>query len=208
MALSEQLQPGEEILHVARPSRIVLLPPLALAVLLGAAAVAGWRFAREPWPLVAGGVPAFVALGVAGVREIKLRSQHYVLTNHRVLRQTGIWTKTSMDTYLDKINNVEHRQTFWGRIFHFGDVEIDTASGTGHALFQQIGRPLDWKRAIVAAAEAYRGLARPGAASAAAAPAAPASGAERLRQLKALLDDGLISPGEYEAKRKLLLEQL
>ena len=42
------------------------------------------------------------------------------------------------------------------------------------------------------------------------APAAPAtpSGAERIRELKRLLDDGLISPEEFEIKRKQLLQEM
>jgi hypothetical protein len=41
------------------------------------------------------------------------------------------------------------------------------------------------------------------------APAAPAAPpAERIRQLKKLLDEGLISPQEFEAKRQRLLEEV
>jgi hypothetical protein len=91
------------------------------------------------------------------------------------------------------------------------------------SVFARIADPLGFKRAISAAAEAYRmGFSRPGvanvanvanlasvAAPAVAAPAAvPASGAERLRQLKALLDDGLISQAEFETKRKQLLDEM
>jgi uncharacterized membrane protein YdbT with pleckstrin-like domain len=108
-----------------------------------------------------------------------------------------------MDSRLDKINNIEHRQTLWGRLLGFGDVEIDTASETGMAVYRNISRPLDFKRAIAAAAEQYRSAARAGFA----APVAP-SGADRLRQLKGLLDDGLISRDEYEEKRRQLLTEL
>ncbi len=109
-----------------------------------------------------------------------------------------------MDSRLDKINNVEHRQTLWGRLLNFGNVEIDTASETGTAVFRKISHPLDFKRAIVAAAEQYRSANRGGYV---AAPSGP-SGAERLRQLQALFDDGLISREEYEAKRQQLLSEL
>jgi hypothetical protein len=90
-------------------------------------------------------------------------------------------------------------------------VVVDTASKDGVTRFPRIARPVEFKRAILAACEAYRGagpLAAPAAGPAPAAAAAAPSGAERLRQLKALLDDGLLSPEEYEAKRKQLVSEL
>ena len=99
-----------------------------------------------------------------------LRSNEFVLTNHRVIQQTGLLAKRSMDSRLDKINNIEHRQTLWGRLLGYGDVEIDTASETGLGHFNNVARPLDFKHAILAAAEQYRGA---GGRLYAAAPAAP-----------------------------------
>ena len=126
------------------------------------------------------------------------RANDYVLTNHRIIQEIGVLSRRSMDSRLDKINNVEHRQTLWGRLLDYGDVEIDTASETGAALFPQHLPSADFKNAILA-----RGGAVPRRAGRMplAAPAGP-SGAERMRQLKALLDDGLISREEYEAKRR------
>ena len=84
-----------------------------------------------------------------------------------------------------------------------GDVEIDTASETGVSRFSYIANPLELKRTIMVAAEQYR-AGGGGPAQIAAGP----SGAERLRQLKSLLDDGLISKDEFEVKRRELLTQL
>jgi hypothetical protein len=132
-----------------------------------------------------------------------LSSYDYVLTNHRIVLETGIVSRRSMDSRLDKVNNVEHRQTFWGRLLNFGEVEIDTASETGAAVFRNISNPVEFKRYILGAAEDYRNASR----MPVMAPSGP-SGAERMRQLKALLDDGLISPQEFEAKRQQLLQDL
>jgi uncharacterized membrane protein YdbT with pleckstrin-like domain len=210
MSVQEQLQPGEEILYVARPTRVVLVPLLVLAVVLVAAGVAGELATRQLWPLLLGGIPGLAALVVAGARHWALRFDEYVLTDRRVIRQTGIWSKSSMDSYLDKINNVEHGQTFSGRVFGFGDVEIDTASETGATVFPRIKHPLDFKRAIDAAAAAFRtgGRRPPAPAAPSAAAAATPSAAEKIRQLKSLLDEGLITQAEFDAKRKQLLEEI
>lgn len=205
MSLQDHLQPGEEIFYRAHVSRLTLAPLWALlALILAAAAFAWFGMDNAPAAITALALAALTGIALAWKLFI-LRSHEYVVTNYRVLRNTGVLSKTSVDSRLDKINNVEHRQSLWGRLLNFGDVEIDTASETGTAVFRNISHPLEFKRAIVATAEQYRSANRGG--YAAAAPAGP-SGAERLRQLQALYDDGLISREEYEAKRQQLLAEL
>jgi|SRR6185295_15594325 len=203
MSLQDHLQPGEEILYRAHITRLTLAPWFALLALVLAAAAFAWFGLQNAPGAVVALAAALIVGAVLGWKLLVLRANEYVLTNHRVIRNTGILNQQSMDSRLDKINNIEHRQTLWGRLLGFGDVEIDTASETGMAVFHNISKPLDFKRAIAAAAEQYRAAGRAGFA----APAGP-SGAERLRQLKALLDDGLISRDEFEEKRKQLLTEL
>lgn len=202
MGVEQQLQPGEEVVYRAHVTRISLVPWIAgLALVLVGAAVA-WQYAPEPTILIAAGALAAILAILILWKLLVLRSYEHVLTNRRMIQQTGIFQKRSMDAPLDKVNNVEHRQTLWGRILGYGDVEIDTASEHGCTRFADIARPMELKNAIVAASEAYRsrGFAHM-------APAAP-SGADRMRQLKSLLDDGLISQEEFEMKRRKLLEEI
>ncbi|HEV2846790.1 MAG TPA: PH domain-containing protein [Thermoanaerobaculia bacterium] len=205
MAIQDQLQPGEEILYVARVTRWTEALWIALAALaLAGAAFAWFGFDNAPGALTALALAAgFTA--VLGWNEFVRRSHEYVLTSRRVIQQMGILTRRSIDSWLDKINNIEHRQTIWGRILGFGDVEIETASEQGIIRFANVARPLELKNAIVGATEQYRGTLR----SAPYPVAAPGpSGAERMRQLRTLYDDGLISLEEYESKRRQLLQEL
>jgi membrane protein YdbS with pleckstrin-like domain len=214
VSLRSHLQEGEEILYQAYPSRVPLLPPLALAAVAALAGLVGWNLSgQQVWVLLLAGAVVAVALVMALARYVRLAACHYVLTDRRLLRLRGILSQSSMDSYLDKINNVEHHQTLLGRLFNYGDVEIDTASESGAEVFPQISHPLAFKRAVDAATAAYHATAggapgapggyRPGPAAA----VAP-SGAERIRELKRLLDEGLITQAEIEAKRKQLLEQI
>src|SRR5215210_3405093 len=199
MGVETQLQPGEEILYRAHVTRITLVPWVAALILVVAAGVVGWQLAGgNELILIAAGVLAAVLAVVILVKLVILRSYEHVLTNRRMIQQIGVLHKRSMDAPLDKINNVEHWQTLWGRILGYGDVEIDTASEHGATRFKGIAQPLEFKNAIVGATEAHR--------SRRFAPAAPiaTSGADRLRQLKSLLDDGLISQEEFEMKRQKL----
>lgn len=202
MGVEEQLQPGEEVLYRAHVTRISLVPWIAGLVLVVAGAAVAWLYAPEPALLIAAGALALFLAVMILAKLIILRSYEHVLTNRRMIQQTGVLHKRSMDAPLDKVNNVEHWQTLWGRILGYGDVEIDTASEHGATRFTDIARPLEFKSAIVAATEAYRSRRFAPAAS-----TAP-SGAERMRQLKGLLDDGLISQEEFEMKRRKLLEEI
>ena len=205
MSLQDHLQPGEEILYRAHVTRLSLLPLWALlALILAAGGFAYFGFDSIPGALVALAAAVLVGLVLAWKLFI-LRANEFVVTNFRVIRNTGILSKASVDSRLDKVNNVEHRQSVWGRLLNFGDVEIDTASETGTAVFRNISHPLAFKRAIASAAEQYRSVNRGGYAAAMPAAGGP-SGAERLRQLQALFDDGLISREEYEAKRQKVLD--
>jgi membrane protein YdbS with pleckstrin-like domain len=212
MAAEDHLQGDETIVFRAHPSRIGLVPPIALAIVAALVGLVAYqRMASETAGRVAlavAGVVVLVALLSALVGLVRLRSNEYILTTHRLIEQYGILSKRSVDSYLSKINNVEHSQSLWGRILGFGDVMVDTASKDGITVFPRIAHPIEFKRAILAACEAYRGAGPAMAMTGAPAAAAPLSGAERLRQLKKLLDDGLISQEEYEAKRKQLVDQL
>lgn len=210
MRVEDHLQPGEEILYRAHPSRVALAPYFGLLALAVAAAVAAWVW----WESVPGTMVALAVTTALGTllawKNFVLQTNEYVLTNYRVIQQRGIFSKRSMDSRLDKINNVEHRQSFWGRILGYGDLEIDTASETGTTRFPGIARPLDFKRSILGASEQYRlGRMAPSApVLAAPAPAAIPSAAQRLRELKALYDEGLVSQEEYEEKRRRLMDEL
>jgi uncharacterized membrane protein YdbT with pleckstrin-like domain len=206
MGIERQLQPGEQIIYRAHPSRIVLVPLVALGILVLALGFVIRGFTQNDLALpICAGLGVLILLA-ALVRHFSLFTNEYFVTDRRIIRQTGLLAKSSMDIYLNKINNVEHRQSLWGRLLGFGDVEIDTASQVGEAPFPRISHPLEFKRAVVGASEAYRGGSRPADAPAAAGPAS--SGADRLRDLKRLLDDGLINQAEYDAKRKQLLDQM
>lgn len=202
MKIEQQLQPGEEILYRAYVTRWSLLP---VAVLAGLAVV----LAAFAWFGLQHGILALALLAIAVIfgavyawRDFIRRANDFVLTNHRIIQEIGVLSRRSIDSRLDKINNVEHRQTLLGRLLSYGDVEIDTASQAGISVFRNVSHPLELRNGILAAAEQYRSSGRMPAA-----PAAP-SGAERMRQLKALFDDGIISREEYEAKRQELMGTL
>lgn len=203
----EHLVPkGESVVRVAHPTRIVLLPFILITLLVTAVAIVAWYSNGSPLFLYVGFLIDTVMFVIIAQHVLRIATSEYVLTDRRIVKQTGIFNKASVDSWLDKVNNVEHRQSLWGRLLNFGDVIVDTASETGTTVFPSIANPLDFKRAILGATHDYRESMRPGF------PSRPAPGqssaAQRLRDLKALLDDGLITPEEYEASRTRIVAEL
>ncbi len=76
-------------------------------------------------------------------------NKQYIITNLRVMQVAGIINKNVIDSSLEKVNDVKLSQSFWGRLFNFGDVEILTASELGINLFKTIGEPVHFKTTML-----------------------------------------------------------
>src|ERR1700712_5885515 len=45
----------------------------------------------------------------------------WAVTNFRVIDEGGFFTRYAKESPLDKINNIEYEQSFWGRILGYGN---------------------------------------------------------------------------------------
>jgi uncharacterized membrane protein YdbT with pleckstrin-like domain len=80
----------------------------------------------------------------------------WVVTNHRVIDEFGVFTISSKESPIDKINNVSYQQSLLGRIFGFGNVQIQTAAEMGETSYVYISRPQQLKEALSVAQEMYK----------------------------------------------------
>lgn len=143
-------------------------------------------------------------------------TEQYVVTDQRVISVRGIFNKSVVDSSLEKINDVELRQSWLGRIFDFGDLEILTGSELGVNTIRQLGHPLDFKRAMLEAKQNHGrgfGFIDPQAAAAYAAQNTNRGNAaddlqHTLQKLAELHKQGLLSNDEYEAKRREVLARV
>src|SRR3970040_80145 len=55
-------------------------------------------------------------------------NRQYVITSRRVIQVSGTFNKRVTDSSLEKVNDVKMVQSFFGRLFDFGDLELLTAS--------------------------------------------------------------------------------
>ncbi|MBQ8427418.1 MAG: PH domain-containing protein [Clostridia bacterium] len=62
------------------------------------------------------------------VRLIELYCSALCVTTNRVFGKTGVLKRNTLDTSLNKIDNVVIKETFWGRLFRFSSIRIKTTS--------------------------------------------------------------------------------
>jgi membrane protein YdbS with pleckstrin-like domain len=75
--------------------------------------------------------------------------EDYVVTNMRVLKVSGILTKHSTGSSLEKINDVVMRQGPLGRILGYGDLTILTASEEANPDFKTMRDPGTYRRQVL-----------------------------------------------------------
>ncbi|HEU5098131.1 MAG TPA: PH domain-containing protein [Roseiflexaceae bacterium] len=224
--IDELLSRDERVLYEGRQHNFVLigniLTEMFLIAILIAAGVASQRYltnvsvAGQPGGTVVLLVCALISLVVlisALLDYMRWNNEQYIVTDQRVIQLRGIFNKEVIDSSLDKINDVELRQSWLGRLFDYGTIEILTASDVGINKMNRIGRPLDFKRAMLQAKHDYAhgyGYLDSQAVAAYTQPAAAGSGdlQQTLQKLADLRDQGLLSQAEFDAKKRELLSRI
>jgi uncharacterized membrane protein YdbT with pleckstrin-like domain len=138
-------------------------------------------------------------------------NEQYVITNRRVIQLEGIINKHSIDSSLEKVNDVVLEQSAMGRVLNYGDLQILTASEFGVNLFQRIAHPVKFKTEMLNQKEALGDLdVFEGRARRVLAEEAPSRGdiPELIAELDELRKRGTITDEEFEEKKKALLEKL
>jgi uncharacterized membrane protein YdbT with pleckstrin-like domain len=126
----------------------------------------------------------------------------FIVTNRRVIQISGVFSKEVIDSSLEKVNDVKLSQSFFGRMFGFGDIEILTASELGVNLFHEIANPIEFKTAMLNAKEKL-GFEEMGAAVHAVEDI-PAM----IEKLDSLRKRGILSEMEFQQKKAELLAKM
>jgi uncharacterized membrane protein YdbT with pleckstrin-like domain len=193
------LTEGEDVILDLRPHWIALLKPVMWTIVI--AVVAG-----IVWVKAGGDVQdeiriAIVALGLvlwiplAFVPAIRWRFTLFVLTNERVITRSGVIAKRSKEIPLETINDVTFGQRIIERVLGAGDLVIESAGESGQNRFTDIRHPEAVQLEIYRAAEARKGLGKPGG---------PSLGDE-LSKLADLRDRGVLTEEEFQDRKRKLL---
>lgn len=164
-------------------------------------------------------IAVLVWLVLAGFRYAAWRRTEFIVTDRRVAYHTGLLHRTGVGIPLDRINNVNYSQTFIERMFRSGDLLIESAGESGDTTFHNIPNPQGAQHMVYEQIENYaqRDARRDADAVAEAMKAQQAqmtaaqgatSVTAQIEELGRLRDAGLITPEEFEAKKRDLLDRL
>ncbi|MBK7123504.1 MAG: PH domain-containing protein [Chitinophagaceae bacterium] len=201
------LKKDEHILLITRQHWLRLVLPF-FAWLLLTVLLIWWLNNTTAWIIIA------VAALYPFIEYLNWRHNLWAVTNLRIIDETGFITRYSKESPLDKINNVEYDQSIWGRLFGFGNVDIQTAAEMGETKYELIHHPKLLKDTITHAQEEYKKMQISNQATQLAEaiarvnPAAQPSQqmiADELQKLFELMQKGAITPEEYAAQKQRLM---
>jgi uncharacterized membrane protein YdbT with pleckstrin-like domain len=141
---------NERILLVTRQHRFVLFSTIFAELVLILLIVVGVTLLTAAYPMAFYGYLLVLLPLVTMIRDILIWfNRQYIVTNRRVIQVAGVLRKDVVDSSLEKVNDVKMSQSFFGRLFDYGDIEILTASELGMNLFKSIGDPIGFKAAML-----------------------------------------------------------
>ncbi len=135
----------------------------------------------------------------------------YAVTNRRIIQISGVINKHTIDSSLEKINDLVLNQSIMGRMLGYGDLEILTGSEIGVNVLRRIAEPVRFKTEMLNQKEAMGELdAFESKAKRSLAAEAPTAGdiPELIAELDELRKKGLITDAEFEQKKAKLLSQI
>jgi membrane protein YdbS with pleckstrin-like domain len=148
------LSENEKILLETHQHWFVLFGKIVLEIFLVVLIIGGVFVAYPFYPVAIYGL-ILVLIPVIGILNDVLvwQNKAYIVTTHRVIQTSGVFSKDVVDSSLEKVNDVKLSQSFLGRVFGYGDIEILTASELGVNLFHEINDPVGFKTAMLNAKE-------------------------------------------------------
>lgn len=95
----------------------------------------------------------FIPTIKAIVATVRFKNVELAVTNKRIVGKTGVINSGSLDAPLNKIQNVSASSGFWGKIFGYGRITIQTAAGSYD--FYGVKTPDSFKGIIMAQIDQY-----------------------------------------------------
>lgn len=229
------LNDGEEIILDLKPHWMYVVPTIIVWLGVTVLCLLLWNVSGQDWMSWVTLV-VFLGLGVnAAVRYSKWTTTSFTVTNDRVIFRQGMIAKSGVEIPLERIMNVNFKQSIWERMIGAGDLLIESGGKDGQSRFSDVRKPELVAKEIHEQANQYEEKPARRAAAAAAAggavavnanlpppppPTAPsqvpsgasapasADAAEQLEKLHDLLTKGAITQAEYDSKKAELLNRL
>jgi uncharacterized membrane protein YdbT with pleckstrin-like domain len=157
--MSLNLSPGEKVIFQGHPSwRAILgfyLKGILVAAIIGVIAKLAGAGSATVFLIV------LVVIGVTVLAGfVKRVATTYTITSRRLNIKRGIISREIQETRLERVQNVNYRQSVYQRIMQIGDVDFDTAATdeTNDFIFSGVANPKD----VVHSVDQATGASAPG----------------------------------------------
>jgi len=145
--MKTQLKKDEKVIIETRPHWFTLTGPFLL-MLIGS--ITGILIGSY------GMIAALVFIGYFIYKIVQRNNNLWAVTNLRVIDEYGVFSNNTKESPLDKINNVSYNQSFLGKIFGYGNVQIQTAAEIGSTTYSDVENPKELKDTITHMQEEYK----------------------------------------------------
>ena len=199
-----KLKDDENVILVIRPHWFTLVWPslFALAGIIAGVWIGGYGY-----------IIPLVILLYLWYTIVQRNCNLWAVTTLRVIDESGVFSYNSKESPLDKINNVTYEQSLWGRMFGYGNVQIQTAAEIGSTIYYMVEKPKELKDTITQMQEEYKNtqvfnqaqeLAK--AITSSATNQSRSDVASEIEKLFELKQKGILTEEEFSARKRKILD--
>jgi Bacterial PH domain len=154
--VEKNLVPGESVVYETRLHWIVMLGHIIVGCLLLAlgAVLLYYAFTQhEMQPvylhLMEWGAVALLTCGLVAILMgmVRRNATEMAVTNHRVVIKTGLASRKTIEMLLNKVETIEVRETFFGRMLGYGTILVIGTGGTPEP-FDRVAHPLEFRSQV------------------------------------------------------------
>jgi len=145
------LVPGERVVYRAHLHWTTFLGAGVLFALL---TVVASLFAVREQSQLAGFITFILGALPMGAAYVRYRTSEFAVTDKRVLIKTGLIRRDTLETLLNKVENITVKQGLLGRVLNYGTIHV-TGTGSTKATFSNIAAPLEFRKQVQGATLNY-----------------------------------------------------
>ncbi|MDQ7826499.1 MAG: PH domain-containing protein [Candidatus Eremiobacteraeota bacterium] len=197
------LSDDERVILDLRPHWISVIPALLWAAGIAGLAAASLMMGGIAIPPLAIAIVVIALIAIfllAGIPLLRWHHTQFVLTSERLITREGVLARKAREIPLNRINDVTFTQSFLERLVGSGNLTIESAGEQGINRLVFIRQPEQVQHEIYKAMEHVEKSAGTGE--------APEDIPTQIEKLAALRDKGIVTPEEFEKKKKELLERM
>lgn len=145
------LVPGERIVYRAHLHWMTFLAAGVVFLLLTSVAIV---FGAMQDAKLAAFVLVLIGISPIAWAYLRYRCSEFAVTDKRVLIKTGLLQRHTLETLLNKVENISVEQSLLGRLLDYGTIQV-TGTGSTKETFTDIAAPLEFRKQVQGATLTY-----------------------------------------------------